>query len=528
MRMFKFRRLKIFSLRKKGSNFVSRNILLLVVFLTGGALLILEVVATRILSPFFGNTIFSFSSVIGTVLGALSLGYYCGGKMADRWPTRKYFFGIILAAGFSTSLLAALSVILLPIFAYHFSTTTGPLVFSVILFTLPSFLLGMLSPYVIKLQEQICTNDGIGTIAGKVFFWSTLGSIAGSLSAGFLLIPHFGIQQIVIGVAIGLILIGILGLFGATLRSGTWVSCIVASIFFTSLALATRGIPLGEMIIHTEDGTYQKINVLDAEIDGQPARILTLGRGLASAIFPESDELPFAYTRYHTLQKILLPDVQNALVLGAGAYVIPMALHKDLPSATIDVVDIEKKLLRIAKDYFGYTETPNIVSYFEDGRRFLHDTPTSYDLIFGDAYSSLYSIPAHLSTREFFQLVKEKLKPKGVFIGNFIGSLEEEDASVILSLIRTFRSEFPNSAYFATKDPENPATQNIIFVGLKNKDPFDYCAPALADHPDQTIRKLCEHMIDLDRFDLSQHSLLTDNYAPIEYLSLSAMKKNVQ
>ena len=167
-----------------------------VVFLTGACVLIVEVVATRILSPYYGNTIFTVSSVIGIVLAALSVGYYFGGKLADNYPTEKFFYSIILASGFSVILLHLLMLFLLPMLGYGLSITAGPLVSATLLFFLPSLLLGTLSPFAIKLQGQHFPEKGIGTITGEIFFWSTLGSIFGSLFAGFVLIPQFGINQI--------------------------------------------------------------------------------------------------------------------------------------------------------------------------------------------------------------------------------------------------------------------------------------------------------------------------------------------
>ena len=183
-------------------NFIKKNSLLFVVFLTGACVLIIEIVATRILSPYFGNTIFTVSSVISVVLAALSVGYYIGGKLADKTPSEKVFYSIILSSGLSILFLQLLNLRLLPYLGYKLSLMNGPLITAIILFFIPSFLLGTLSPFAIKLQELNAPDKGIGSIAGEIFFWSTLGSIFGSLATGFIFIPKFGINQIVIATSL--------------------------------------------------------------------------------------------------------------------------------------------------------------------------------------------------------------------------------------------------------------------------------------------------------------------------------------
>src|SRR3989344_7026318 len=178
-----------------------------VVFLTGACVLIIEIVATRILSPYYGNTMFTVSSVIGIVLAALSVGYYFGGKYADKYPREKVFYSIILISGLSVILLHLLTLFLLPSLGYGLSIVSGPIISAIILFFTPSLLLGTLSPFAIKLQKQYFPEKGIGSITGEIFFWSTLGSIFGSLLAGFVLIPQFGISQIILAVAIILIIL---------------------------------------------------------------------------------------------------------------------------------------------------------------------------------------------------------------------------------------------------------------------------------------------------------------------------------
>lgn len=189
-------------------NLLKSTLLPFAVFVTGASVLIVEVVGVRILAPFYGNTIFTVSSVISVILLALSCGYYLGGRLADRRPRLKYFFALILASGLMLLFFYSLGALILPILSLKLSISSGPLVSATLLFLLPALLLGTLGPYAIKVQSARTPQTGIGAIAGNIFFWSTLGSIAGSLSAGFLLIPRFGIHRILITNGLVLCVVG--------------------------------------------------------------------------------------------------------------------------------------------------------------------------------------------------------------------------------------------------------------------------------------------------------------------------------
>jgi predicted membrane-bound spermidine synthase len=194
-------------------SFFKRNLLPFSVFITGACVLVIEIVATRVLSPFFGNTIFTTSSIISVILLALSIGYYSGGKIADRHPSLKWFFSIIALSGLGLIIFFSIGDVVLSVVGGSFSLITGPLLSSLILFFLPATLLGMLSPYAVKIQSSLFPTQGTGSVSGTIFFWSTLGSIVGSLSSGFFLIPYFGIREIMITNSLVLFVLGFIPLF---------------------------------------------------------------------------------------------------------------------------------------------------------------------------------------------------------------------------------------------------------------------------------------------------------------------------
>lgn len=506
--------------------YLKRNMLIGTVFLTGACVLIVEVVATRVLSPFYGNTIFTVSSVISVILAALSLGYYAGGRFADRHPSPRWFFGIILLSGLVLLLFHFVGNAALPVLGYALSISAGPLISSLLLFFLPAFLLGTLSPYAVKLQSLETPAAGIGSVAGKIFFWSTLGSIIGSILAGFVLIPHFGVHQIIVANAIALILLGAvpLLLLGGSRRP---VLPVVVVILLAGIGTyASHSVP--KNVVYSKDGTYEKITIYDEQLSGRPARFFEQDRSQSGAMFLDSDnpkDLAEDYTKYYSLYKVFDPGIKNALVIGGGAYSIPKALLADLPDASVDVSEIEPSLYGLAKQYFGLSDDPRLHSYTEDGRRLLHDSDKKYDMIFSDVYYSLYSIPEHFTTEEFFQIAKDRLGENGIFVANMIGDLSRQEPSLIMSEIKTFQTVFPNSYFFAVQSPDITTPQNIIFVGYNSDTRIDLGSPSILANPDPALSSLRDKEIDMRRFDLSPYPILTDNYSPVEYLTGKVLER---
>jgi spermidine synthase len=501
----------------------ARYILHATVFTTGAAVLILEVLATRILAPYFGNTIYTVSSILGIVLFALSLGYYLGGKGADRYPSALPFYGTITLAGVFTLLIHAFAISLLPALQGSVSIRLGPMIAASGLFFLPAFLLGLLSPWAVKLQSLLRPSEGVGSASGEVFFFSTLGSIAGSFLAGFYLVPHFGIASILTGLGVVLAAIGIAGV------AYSGVSRKILGILFLLTALGVlSGASREEQgigLVYAKDGVYERITIFDGYYDARPARFLKQNTNWSAAMYEASDELVFGYTKYIYLAP-LFTDVRRALVIGGGAYSIPKALRADHPRAQVDVSEIEPGLPDLAQRYFRLKEDPNLTTYIEDGRTFLMRATQPYDLIFGDVYYAPASVPVHFTTREFFELVREKLSPEGVFILNFIGSLPSEQPSLLYSEIKTFQAVFRNSYFFAL-DSANPGVpQNFIFVGQKGEKRINFQDPIVAGalYP-RLGADISLRVMELESVDLTKEILFTDDYAPVEHLTVPIIEK---
>jgi len=515
-------------------NFLKRNFLLFVVFLTGASVLIIEVTAVRILSPFYGNTIFTMSSIITIILAALSFGYYIGGKLADKRPSILLFFLIIFLSGCSLLFLHVFGLIILPLVSMRLSILSGPLLSSIFLFLIPSLLLGTLSPFVIKLQSEAFPDRGVGTLSGQIFFWSTLGSITGSLLTGFVFIPNFGVNEIVIVNSILLFALGIVPV--AVLdKEKKYIYKIIIPVFLFVL-FAMLGKSIGSIwkknFVYNTDTMYQNISVTEGtwKNDRDIKALAFSGNGIQSAVYlDEKDptDLVFDYTKYYSLYNIFNPTIKNILVIGGGAYTVPRAFLYDLPEATVDVSEVDTDLYDIAKKYFFLKDDKRLMVSSKDGRRFLQDSTKKYDFIFADAYGSSLSIPSHLATNEFFKLSKSKLNDKGVFVANIIGSLSRQKPSFLFSEIKTFKKTFPNSYFFAVKSTKQINAQNIIFVGLNSNEIFDFNSSDKISFSKYNFSKtLPQKIINMNRFDLSSDAILTDDYVPVDYMNRNM--KNIE
>lgn len=502
---------------KSAVKFIHNYYLLMVVFLTGGAILILEVVATRVLSAYFGNTIYTVSSVISVILFALSTGYYTGGKLADKKDLESLFYKIILVSGMSVWIIYLLNIFIIPKISNHLSLRDGPLFISLLLFFLPSYLLGILSPMALTMQNKK-NKEGIGQTAGNVFFWSTLGSIAGSLSCGFYLIPNFGIDMILIGVGVILVIIAMTGLnlINKINFSNKIIFLIIFifPLFLTFLIMITKVMNNNEHVF-TTDGIYSKITIYDSNFRGRQARFMQQDIDRSSAIYFDTNEPVYDYAKYYKLYKLVNPHIKNALVIGGGGYSVPKALLQEGDqNINVDVVDIEPILPEIAKKYFGLKDDKRLKTYVEDGRRFLNDNSKKYDLIYTDAFS--FTIPPHLTTREFFQLSKSRLKPGGLFIMNTYGTTLETSPSFALSEMRTFRGVYPNSYFFAVISPLlKKNIQNIMIVGYNSEKQIDFSQTIYNSDP--FLQTISYQLMNINKYKWSDHIIFTDNYAPTEY-----------
>lgn len=485
------------------------------VFTTGAVVLIVEIVAIRFLAPFFGNTSYTYTSVISVILMALSIGYYIGGNLADAFPRFRHYFTIIVISGVSLLLSFYLANIWVDDIGRSSSIVFGPIISTVLFFMIPPILIGMLSPYAIKLQSVIVPDKGIGAVSGQIYFWGTFGSIFGSLLCGFYLVPNYTVNSIIIGCSYLLVFVGCTPL--VALRSHVnkivllFITLLILGLNMTSVFSDQAG------SLYSKNGVYERIEISDIEIDGRKARALYQDLATSGVVFIDTDDptdVAAEYYEYYKLHQLVDNKLDNALVLGGGAYIFPNIILNTQPDTFVDVVEIEPRLIDLSYQYFNLDHSERLTNYVDDARRFLRTTDKRYDVIFNDVFGTYISIPQHLSTREFYQLTKNRLTDDGVFIGNLIANLDDENATLFLSQVKTFREVYPNSYFFAVESTSSSSLQNIIFFALKSDDRAVDLNQL--DPTDDFFESLKSRQIRYEGLDLSKVPVFTDNYAPVE------------
>ena len=484
-----------------------KYILEITVFACGAIVMIFELVGSRVLGPYFGTSLFVWTSLIGIILGSLSIGYYWGGKIADRKASFSRLSLIIFLAAILMIITTLSKDSILYFFSKYFVPDSGLILVSLILFSPISILLGMVSPYAVKLKLN--NLDTSGSTIGNLSAISTLGSIIGTFLSGFYLIPKFGTNKLLIILSALLILVSILVFSKRLLKIK--LSALVISIFIL-ISIGSFNYAFGKDNFLDVDTAYNRIWIYD-RIDkdtNKPVKTMGINNENHSSMFLDSDELVNEYTKYYHLAKHFNPDFEKALIFGGAGYSFPKDFLLKYPLATIDVVEIDPKVTDLAKKYFNLKENPRLSIYHEDGRVFLNETQEKYDVIFGDAFSSRYSIPYQLTTKEVVQKKFDILNNDGVVVLNIISTIDGEKGKFLRAEYATYKSVFPQVYLFPVTVKNNGFyIQNIILVALKSEEKPAFMSEDL--QLNEYLKHLWTREIKMDV------PVLTDDYAPVDY-----------
>lgn len=424
----------------------------LIVFVCGACLMALEFVAARMLAPGLGSSLFVWGSVISIVMVALSLGYWLGGQIADRYGTTRTLPPVVALAGAFTITVPIMTDLVLPLVS-PLGTRTGSLVASAVVFFVPSLFLAMVSPLGVRLAAERGL-ERIGRSAGGLYAVSTAGSILGTIATAFWLIPLLSLDTLVVGIGFTLFAASALSLLLrrrhaeiAPSRAPRWAALpvavtVMAMAFgfalgtFTLVRTSDADLAItgsGEQVLYAEDTQYHRLLITE---DGEE-RLMRFNRSRQSAMYLDDPfETSFAYPNYFHLAFALKPDAKRVLIVGLGGGSAVKRIWRDYPDVHVDAVEIDPAVVKAAERFFAIPEDDRINIVVEDGRRFLRDTEHTYDIIFMDAYHA-DALPAHLTTREFFSEAKEKLSPGGVMAYNIIGAVEGDRSRVFRSMYRT-------------------------------------------------------------------------------------------
>jgi spermidine synthase len=476
-----------------------------VAFFSGGVVLLLEILGTRILAPELGASFSVWVNIIGTILGSLSVGYYLGGVLADR---NQKLLPLILLAGACTVALVYFERPLLPQFG-DLGLEWGSFLAAALFFAPPSAVLGMVSPYLLKIAAR--DPDRIGRSSGSIFAASTVGSIVGTFLGGFWLIPHFTVSLILGGMVIVLLL---LSAWTAAAVRVSWLA--VSAAILVALAISFIATPAGDWSarihhVFEKNSRYYNIRVNDVA-GGSKARFLILDGKLQSARWRDRPDMLFPYIELSSkiIQKVK-PGPRSALIIGGGGYTIPEFIKTYAPAAEVTVVEIDPDVTAAAKRYFLEDPSLPITTLNEDGRVFLNRNQRQFDILYTDAYVGI-SIPPFLATREAFLQIRRALKPEGIGVFNLMSARTGKLGAVYESLITTIRDVFPQVAVFSTDVTEPIEGQNLIVVTTGGQ-PL----------PEGDLRPFESSRV---RDIATRGLLLTDDFAPTDYLGIELARKS--
>jgi spermidine synthase len=416
-------------------------VIYLVAFITGAIVMSFEMLGSRYLNPYFGSGIYTWASLISTVLAALCVGYFIGGFLADRHPSARVLGTTVLVGSLYILLLPAFSERLLEaVLAATDDVKTGSLAAAFAILFFPVTFLGMYSPFGIRLLLESAQTSG--RVSGTVYGISTLGSIVGTLGTTFFLIPAIGTRAITLTLGIAGIASGLL-LLAPRLRHGALV---LALLLIAPSARAEELIneSAREAMLQRADGRIAHIETEYNDIFiTKRAHELMLSFQLKGYDYTESianladpDDLPVRYTRAMTVGVLYPPQPNKVLMIGLGGGSISSYLGRHLTDARIDTIEVDPGVITAAKNFFGLRETPRVRYLEGDGRVFLNRNPEAYDLILVDAFHGGY-VPFHLLTKEFYVLMKQRLAPGGAAAFNV-----HEGTKLFASTLLTLRAVF--------------------------------------------------------------------------------------
>jgi spermidine synthase len=497
---------------------MSRAPLFAVVALSGAAVLTLEILGTRVLGPFYGVSLYLWSALISTTLAALAVGYWLGGRWADRGPRGGRLALVLLGAGLWTVAIPWLRVPVLALGEGH-GLRTAVLLGAGALFFPPLALLGIVGPYAIRLGAR--SVDEVGRTAGDLFAVSTLASVAAALLSGFVLVPALGVTRLLWAVGATLFLAAALarGLGGARGPGGAAGAslALVACLGLAAAAAAPAVSPT--LAAHVSPARLPASVKLACEtpygalrvVDHAGLRMLLLDGAVHTAVTTDDYAPRQEYVPVAELGTEWVDRRGRALIVGLGGGALARALA--FQGWKVDAVEIDPVVTRVAHEDFHLYPAQAVV-YDDDGRRFLRRTHETYDLIVLDAFGS-GGIPFHLVTREAFAEARAHLARDGALVLN-VESIGWQEP-LVKALGATLATQFADVLALPIAEPPDQAG-NMVLVAA---DHVPDILPARLGDPVATLPDDQEHWRVLqrmhawnNRFTPTGGRVLTDDWNP--------------
>jgi SAM-dependent methyltransferase len=482
--------------------------LLATVFVTGAAVLLIEVLGTRIIGPVFGVSLFVWSALLVVTLGSLATGYYAGGALADRMPEPRLLGWVVLCAG---GLLAVLRLVTHPVLllAEGFGPRGGPLLAAVALFAPCLLVLGMVGPVAVRLVAVDRSTAGKGV--GTVYAVSTAGSLAGTLATVFIVLPAFDTEQIVLGAATALTLLGA-ALWLRHARSPAVGAALVLPLL--AWLVPDAPVPPGFAVVDRAQSLYGLVEVIYQQRGN--VRLLRADHSIIGAQFLSDRSPAFSFVHLLEAVRFLRPSAKDMLQLGLGIGSLPEALRPR--GITTDVVEIDPAVVRFARRYFGF-ETKGDV-FEEDARTFLRRTDRRYDVVVHDTFTG-GTTPEHLLSLEVIRRIHGLLRPGGVLALNFAGYDRGPKAEASRAVARTVRAVFRHVRSFRDDPPADGVEDVGNLVFFASDEDLDFTLPPDAAFENASCRRVLRSFTRWEVLqDVPEGPTITDSRNPLARLQI--------
>lgn len=489
-----------------------------IVFIGGMTVMTVEMAGARLLDPYFGNSLIVWACLIGLIMLYLAVGYFLGGRLADRWPDAGLLYRVTLWASFSIALIPLVAPSILRFAAagmagYQAGLLIGSLLGVLALFSVPIILLGIVSPFVIRLSMREVIKAG--DISGRIYALSTIGSLLGTFLPVLLLIPNLGTRATFFLAAAWLFIPSLAGILSRSSLRGSGFLLMPAVITGLAVWQGMQPIKAAENLLFETESAYNYIQVLD--IDGVISLKLNEGEGVHSVFHPQ-ETLTYATWDYFLIAPFFNappfpPErVESLCMIGLAAGTIPKLYTLAYGPISIDGAEIDPEIIEVGRRFFDMTE-PNLHAYSMDGRLFLRTSQARYDVIAVDAYRPPY-IPFHLTTREFFEETRRKLTQEGVVVINVVRTVD--DHRLVDALASTMRTVFP-SVYVLDEPLFGHDLGNSLVIATAREtslDNFGRNIPLLAGWPllEEVALRSLPYLSEAEGVGL----VFTDDRAPVE------------
>jgi len=496
----------------KISNGLKKYNLEIVVFVCGIITMTIELVGSRILAPYLGTTIYVWTSIIGVILGSLSLGYYLGGRLSlEQSDKGKLSLIIFMTAIFTVLTALFFNPFLKWISSLIIDIKLNAIIVSIVLFTPCNIFLGMITPYAIQLRLEDVKKTGM--VVGNLYAISTAGNILGTFLTGFYFISFFGSATILFIIPIVLALLS----FYICMDKHNSIRLIVFLMTIFILRFITLNASNGNPQTLHIDTRYAHIQIKDSKLkihgEYKAIRSIIAGNNIyySSIVLGDNTKSPLNSIKYYRLADHFNSDRKNVLIIGGAGYSLPNELLNKNQDLKIDVIEIDPEITEIARKYFDLKDNPRLTIYHEDGRTFINqNTNRKYDAIYIDAFND-GTPPFQLTTKETITKLFQMLNEKGVILMNLISAIDGEKGKFFRSEYETYRTIFPQVFAFQTKKVGGKNVQNIMLIAVKSNKQRQLSNENM---------ELQTYLSNLWRGNIVEDFIiLTDDYAPVENLT---------